>query len=245
MNERFGVQYIRFYDDNFTVDKNRVIDICDEIIKRGLQIKWRCESRIDGTDREMLQKMADAGCHEIEYGIETGSEKVMKNINKRIKLEKVPEVVQMCKDCGLEAKAFIMIGLPGETIKDFRKTIEISKIFDYCGVAQLMIFPGSPLYEDMKSKKRIDDNIWFETNLSDSEIFKDVPIYTDSFSEELSMKLKAIFFEQHPNYSRHMNLFKRILKSINFKDLFKPQILARKLKSYRDYRRTRNDIFGK
>jgi radical SAM superfamily enzyme YgiQ (UPF0313 family) len=249
LNDRFGVQYVRFYDDNFTANKNRVIEICDEIIKRGLNIKWRCESRIDGTDREMLQRMAEAGCHQVEYGVETGSEDVMKNINKKIRLDKVPVVAQMCKEYGLEAKAFIMVGLPGETVKDFRKTIEISKYFDYCGIAQLMIFPGSPMYDDMKSKNRIDDEIWFKTDLSQNEIMKDVPIYTDSFSEEQGMRLKAIFYEEHPNYQQKKSLLKKIMKASNFKYIFKPQrflqMIGKKLKSYRDYKRTQNDLFGK
>lgn len=245
LNNKFGVQYIRFYDDNFTVDKNRVIEICDEIIKRDIKIKWRCESRIDGTNREMLQRMAEAGCHQVEYGIETGSDKVMKNINKKIKLEKVPDVVKMCKEFGLEAKAFFIIGLPGETAKDFKKTIEISKHFDYFGIAQLMIFPGQSLYEDMKSKNKIDDEIWFQKNLSNSDSMSDVPFYTESFSEEQGRTLKAIFYEEHPSYTTHKSLFKEIMKKSNLKDIFKIQRLAKKLKSWWHYRQTRNDIFGK
>jgi radical SAM superfamily enzyme YgiQ (UPF0313 family) len=181
--DRFNVQYIRFQDDCFTADRRRVLRICEELMNRKVKVVWRAESRIDRVDRELLGIMKEAGCHLVEYGVETGSPRLIERINKRIDLERVSEVVKWTRQAGMKAKGFFMLGLPGETIQDFEKTLRMMEGFDYVGIAAMMIFPGAPFYYEMKDHGLINDDIWFTYHgrglAGGSE---NVPIYVGSFS---------------------------------------------------------------
>jgi len=184
--DNFGVRYIQFFDDNFTAGRKRVHALCDEILRRGLKVHWRAEARIDGVDREMLEKMAAAGCHEIEYGVETGSPRMMASIGKKLDLRRVPEVARMTRRAGIRAKAFLIVGLPGEAPEDFARSLALSRHFDYIGALPLLIFPGSPLCERLERTEEISPSTWFEGRNFHSQIpgMEDVPICTETFSPE-------------------------------------------------------------
>jgi radical SAM superfamily enzyme YgiQ (UPF0313 family) len=142
---------IRFFDDVFTVDKKRAIDICQEIIRRKININWECEVRANTIDRELAKIMRKAGCEFIDLGVESGSNRILKNIKKAITTEQAIAAVKTIKEAGIEVKAFIMHGLPGETYKDIKKTVFLSRYLFYeLGIegttqAISLIYPGTEL----------------------------------------------------------------------------------------------------
>jgi len=117
-----------FYDDNFTLDKNRVKKLCNLIIKEGLdKYRWNCSARADQVDLETLKLMKKAGLSKINYGVETGSPKVAKNIDKHLNLDTLKKTIKMTKKLGIEVLAFFMIGNPGETKKTIQQSIALAK----------------------------------------------------------------------------------------------------------------------
>jgi len=117
-----------FYDDNFTLNKDRVIKLCQLMIKEGLnRYPWNCNARADQVDKKMLRLMKKAGLAKINYGVESGSPIVAKNVDKNLNLKTLEKTIKMTKDLGIEVLAFMMIGNPGESKKTIKESISLVK----------------------------------------------------------------------------------------------------------------------
>lgn len=154
---------IDFQDDTFTIDKTRVIELCNAIIKNNLNIEWRCNTRIDLVDEELLSKMKKAGCSLIHFGIEAGNETVREGIVNKGKFSNkvIYDVIKACKRSGIKAAGYFMIGHPGETkenLNDTKKLIFNSGI-DLLGLSIPTPFPGSRLYEIAEKKGIVNEQI--------------------------------------------------------------------------------------
>ena len=125
---KFGIRSFWFSHDAFTINKKLVHEICDSIIEEGLDIVWRCSARIDCIDEELILKMKKAGLRDIEFGIETGSEKMQKSIHKNLNLDKAKEMLSFILRNDIRVDLFFMYGFPDETEEDLNKTVEM--IFD-------------------------------------------------------------------------------------------------------------------
>jgi radical SAM superfamily enzyme YgiQ (UPF0313 family) len=161
--DKFGIYDILFFDELFTSNKKRTLEICDEIIRRGLKVRWHCRSRADVLDEEMVKKMKKAGCRLIQFGIETGSERLQNVINKNLRLDKVKEVVKMVSDNGIYTYADFMFGLPTETEKETERTLEFAKLLklDYAAFGMFHPIPGSVFYELGLKENKFSD-FWLE-----------------------------------------------------------------------------------
>ncbi len=154
--ERYGVKAIIFDDDTFTINKKRVEKICDRIIERNLDISWKCAVRVNSVNPFLLKKMNDAGCFSIEYGVESGSQKILDNINKGITLNQARNVKRWSKKLGILSRAFFIISFPNETTEDSKKTVKIMRELkeENCnlGINILKIYPGIGIEEIAKQK---------------------------------------------------------------------------------------------
>jgi radical SAM superfamily enzyme YgiQ (UPF0313 family) len=159
IGEKFGIYDILFFDELFTSNRKRTLDICDEIIRRGLKIRWHCRSRADVLDEEMIKKMKKAGCRLIQFGIETGNQRLQKVINKNLNLEKVRNIVKMVYDEGIYTYADFMFGLPTETEEETKKTLEyaLSLKLDYAVFGMFHPVPGSVFYDEGIREKLFSD----------------------------------------------------------------------------------------
>jgi len=146
LKHNFGVKEISFYDDVFTLNRRRVMEICDGF---GKDVIWSCESRINLVDREMLQAMKKAGCYSIAYGLESGSNEILGILDKQASVEQAKEAVSISKSVGLDVVGYFMIGSPGETSETIRATIDMAKSMrlDYAQFTITTPFPGTKLYE--------------------------------------------------------------------------------------------------
>jgi radical SAM superfamily enzyme YgiQ (UPF0313 family) len=122
----FGVDEIVFYDDVFTLRKSRVHAICDEILRRGLRIRWEAPTRVDLVDEELLRKMAQAGCMRLRFGIESGSPQVLELIAKHSTVDKVSQAVKATKRCGIQTFGYFIVGYLGESWEQYRETIDFA-----------------------------------------------------------------------------------------------------------------------
>ena len=123
----YGVEAIWFFDDTLTLRRDHINGLLHEIKTRKIDIIWYAEIRVNTVDKDLLQAMYDGGCRYVSFGVESGSEQVLKNIDKGINLQQVDRVVNWCKEIGIHTKAFFMFGLPGETVEEGTKTVNLIK----------------------------------------------------------------------------------------------------------------------
>jgi radical SAM superfamily enzyme YgiQ (UPF0313 family) len=122
-----GVGYILFRDPIFSLNQNRVMKICQEILNRGLQFEWRCETRVDCLNPETLTMMAKAGCNGINFGIESADIQIQINVGRKpIAQEQFVQTIALCRELGIKTFSFFIIGLPGDTLQSILSTIKFA-----------------------------------------------------------------------------------------------------------------------
>ena len=149
-----GYNRIWFADDCFTLNRKWLIEVCDEIIERGLKISWECLSRVDTLDFETAAKMKKAGCIRMFFGIESGNDSILKIMNKQITTKQAYNATQICKRAGIKAGAFFILGYPGENAKTILDTAKFASSLplDYLSFTLPYPIPGTPLFERLHDK---------------------------------------------------------------------------------------------
>jgi anaerobic magnesium-protoporphyrin IX monomethyl ester cyclase len=149
---KYGEKQYTFYDDTFTVSQTRTEEICNEILRRGLKIKWDCETRVDMVTKDLLQKMKDAGCIVVWFGVEAGSEQVITAMGKGISIQQTLNAFKWAKEVGLMTVASMILGFPGETRETAMESIKLLKRIksDEIGVYIATPYPGTPMYDYVK-----------------------------------------------------------------------------------------------
>jgi len=144
---RYGVSTFKFYEDNFTINRKRLKEFCNLIIRGNLKIRWECESRADLTEEEIVL-MAEGGCYAIGLGVESGSPRILKFLQKDIKLEDVERTFKLLTKYGIGPGLYLMAGLPTETVEDFKMTLNLFKRLSYrwCEYMIYRPYPGTVLY---------------------------------------------------------------------------------------------------
>jgi len=142
---------VYFVDDIFTVHKERIKEILKGIINDNLGMKWKCEARTDHLDEEICQLMAKAGCVRVKIGFESGSDRILKMIQKDETIEDMRKGAKLLKDAGVPFTAYFMIGFPEETDDDVKQTIKFAKEIDadYYSLSILAPYYGTKMYYDM------------------------------------------------------------------------------------------------
>jgi len=144
MLQELGFKEINIEDDLLTLNHAHVYAICDEIVNRGLKIKWNAFSRVDTVTRELLTKMKQAGCFGLVYGVESGNQEILDRVKKKITLKKVRQAVALAKEAGLKAVTSFILGLPGETRDTMRQSYDFARQLDTpYGFHVLAPFPGT------------------------------------------------------------------------------------------------------
>ena len=191
-----GITSFNFSDDTFTINKKRVIEICKGIIAKGLKITWNAVSRVDHVDDEILCWMRRAGCLQISYGIESGSEKIRVLLNKNIKTDQIKKAFEHTQKYGILARAYFIYGSPGETWETIKETIDlIHEIKPLGSIFYILdIFPGTELYDELKGKNNITDDIWLN-KIEGIMYFKTEPRLSDELILAFGKKLRTYYYE--------------------------------------------------
>lgn len=157
-----GVSFFYFSDDTFTLKKDLVLEVCEKIRKENLPINWFAISRVDALDEEVVRAMRLAGCIQISFGIESGSEDIRRRLNKNIQLEQAQKAFELCKRYSILPRAYFIYGCPGESEQTIDKSIEfIEKIKPLSAIFYVLhVFPGTALYEEMLKSKKIKESVW-------------------------------------------------------------------------------------
>ncbi|MGA7075425.1 MAG: radical SAM protein [Halobacteriota archaeon] len=149
-----GYDYIHFADDVFTFNKERLLEICAEITRRGLSFKWECLGRVDSITPELASAMKTAGCSRVFFGIESGNDDVLRLMNKRITVEQARSAVTAAREAGLNVGAFFIVCYPGETNETVLDTLRFaaSLPLDYLSSTMPYPLPNTPLHERVKER---------------------------------------------------------------------------------------------
>ena len=157
MQREFGIRFVNFYDDNFTLHRARVVAICEEILRRGLRIQWKCEGRVDGVDVELLQLMKKSGCITVAYGVESGNAKSLALLRKDVSIAKSRQAFADTREAGLRSLAYMILGVPGETAEDVRASIRFCRELsaDYVQFSSLTAMPGTDISAQFASRTSV------------------------------------------------------------------------------------------
>lgn len=217
LKEKYRIKELVFFDDSFTLKKERIMKLCDGLIKEDLDIQWKCETRVDLVDRELLKKMNDAGCYLIAYGVESGVQKSLDFLNKRFTIEQTKKAIQNTKAAGIMTQAYLIIGVPGETRNDVKKTIDfaMSLDLDFAQFSLLVPFPGTELYKYADEKGMVQCDDWSSyTYFGDSSksILGTEAISVDELERIRDKTIKSFYLR--PNY-----LIKRFNNLLKYNDI--------------------------
>lgn len=143
-----GVRHVIFYDDLFTVKKKRVVELCEAFLDAGFDFSWSCNSHPNLLDADTLRLMHRAGCWQIAYGIESGSQRVLEVVKREVRLPRMRETLRMTRDAGIRTKGYLMIGHPTETLETLEETAEFLRVveLDLCQVTKFTPYPGTLAY---------------------------------------------------------------------------------------------------
>lgn len=224
--KEYGIRDFHFEDDNMTINRNRLIEICDEILRRGLKIKWQTPNgiRASVTDATMLRKMKESGCVHVTLAPESGSERVLTEIIDKgsdFSLDQLKECGALAHEIGLKVAAYFIIGLPGETREDIEKTIryarELAKVgVDEAAFSLFIPLPGTPLWDAVEEKRR---DLDFIDLLAAGDLNRAIS-WTDGIdAEELkSLRIRAYLSFQFTRMIYHPLAFLKSLINV-FRDI--------------------------
>ncbi|MFC1462383.1 B12-binding domain-containing radical SAM protein [Verrucomicrobiota bacterium] len=210
--EKYGIDEFFFYDDTFTIDKQRVLDVCSAVRERKINVYWDIRARVANLDRELLEALRGAGCVRIHLGIESGNEEILKTIRKGVDLDKARQVFSWCRELGIETLAYFMFGFPGEGHAEVRDTIDyaLSIDCDYVHAAATTPFPGTELYRRGLETGLYKSDYWKEFAESPTPGF--VPeLWTEQLSRE---EIVGYMFELYRRFYRRPSYVLRRLASV-------------------------------
>jgi len=193
---KYDIQSIIFYDDLFTLKKERLREICEGLIERKYDISWKAEGRVDLVDEEMLVLMKRAGCDTLAYGVESANQAGLDYLGKRTTPDMAREAFRKTRAAGIRTTAYFILGIPVETYDDALNSVRfaIDIKADYAQFSVLSPLPGTRLYQEAKEKG------WYHEiaahNISDKDLLRPV-LLSDNWDEE---KLISIVREAHRKF---------------------------------------------
>ena len=165
LNSKYGVRHVLFVDDLFLASRLRATDFCNRLIESGLKMTWSCAARVDTVRQDLLALMRRAGCWQISFGLETGSDELLRKMDKHAAVEKSEQAVKWTNDAGIRVKGLFMLGYPGED----QETIALTKAFvrripmTIMNLTKFTPYPGSPVYREIYGTN-IKDEHWERMN---------------------------------------------------------------------------------
>ncbi|MGX9365133.1 radical SAM protein [Desulfoplanes sp. PS50] len=206
---RKGVRFFYVSDDTFTMKKSLVIAVCREILDRELDISWYAISRVDCVDEDILYWMRKAGCIQISFGVESGSEKIRNLLNKNIAEEQIVRAFDLTQSFGILARAYFIYACPGETEATIGEHLRlIQRIKPLSVIFYIMhLFPGTAMYEEWKQSRQVGDEIW-KDRIEDILYFESDPTMDADRVLTWGKQLRIFFHAHLPGFATSLKLRK-------------------------------------
>ena len=210
--ENFGAKGIYFREDHFTLNFERAQEFCEKLIKKDINIYWACETRVDTLCEENLIKlMSAAGCRAVYLGVESGSQKILDMLNKKITVEQIENTINWCKKYNIRTYCSLIVGTPGETYEDYlltKRLMDKLKPYTY-GFNVFVGIPDSPLY-----KYVLDNNLYEYIDDMGLVYLPGYDVKANFFYGTDSKRLVDYEFKQRTDFDKKLlrELYKRELK---------------------------------
>ncbi len=151
--DEIGARNAYFIDLEFTVNRKLAEAVSDHLIARNAPLNWCVQTRADSVDVPLLKRMRRAGCRIVHFGVETGSERIRKTLNKGITFQQVESGLRAAREAGMQTVCFFMFGLPGETLEDMEQTIRFARKLNptYASFHIALPYPGTRFHRQVES----------------------------------------------------------------------------------------------
>lgn len=237
VHQRYGARQFTFKDDSFTVNRKRVLEFCDALLDDGIKINWDCNTRADLVDLELLKTMKRAGCNSIKVGIESGSERILKLMDKGITLERIKEAARLFRVVGIHWTAYFMMGIPTETREDVLETVDLLYTIKpgFASIGVYEPFPGTKLFEVgvehglVKREMSYED---FFTRIPSDYYLKDVNRRVDTMGYEDFARLENEVKDAFHNYNKGIIHILKRAKSRSYVYFHNPGIFFNDIKKF-------------
>ena len=196
LKEKYKIKTVSFFDETFTINRKRVIEICKGLL--GMNITWYCNTRANLVDLELLKLMKKSGCKGISYGIESGSEKILKNVSKGITVEQQAEGIKLAKKAGIKVYCSFIFGLPGENKETIKETITfVKKTLPTSAQFNVAVpYPGTKLYETAKENGWINRLDW-RSLYQDKSLMSLDQLTSKDLDKARKNAYKSLYFNPH------------------------------------------------
>jgi len=194
--DKYGVKEMNIDDGTFTTNRKRVLEFCEKLKENNIKLIWTCNGRVDNVDEELLRAMKAAGCKMIRYGVESGSEEVLKKIKKGITLPQVEKAFALTKKVGIQALGGFMFGYPCDTKKTIEETLAyaIKLSPDQVQFSICMAYPGTAIYSEAAKEGRLDYKSWKEFDMTYGPVVKTVDLERGELKNILSVAYRKFYF---------------------------------------------------
>jgi|SRR3989344_59380 len=222
LKEKYKVNYLFFTDPCFVLNKKWVYELCNEIIKKKLNVRWVTSARVNLVDEPLLRKMKEAGCIALNYGIESGSQRMLNIMRKGVTVEQASKAVMMTRKAGIKDWLSFIIGFPEETKEDIEQTIKfcINNDIHLVAIFFATAYPGTALYEQVKNMGLIKNEEEYVSKLGDAtDLVLNISKFSDNELKELRdyaiRKVRRAYFKRHK-----IEQFKWYIQKIQWAFLF-------------------------
>jgi len=190
IEQEYSFKSFLFNDDTFTVNRDHAMRVCQGIIDRGIKLDWGCYARADTTDRELLEKLREAGCFILKVGVESGNQTLLNNIRKGYKIAEVYKGIALMKELGFHVHATFVFGMPGETNETIKQTIAFAKELDTSTVqfSTAIPYPGTEFYQLLQDNDYLLEDSW-DNFMPAHPIFA----YPDLSARDLCLSVKKAY----------------------------------------------------
>lgn len=226
VKDHYGTVQFTFKDDSFTVNTGRVETFCHTLLASGLKINWECNTRVNLVNETLLGLMKKAGCNFIKVGVESGSESILKSMNKGITHAQVIKAADLFRKVGIHWTGYFMMGVPGETEADIQKTIDFMYLVcpDFAVIDVYTRFPGTVMFNQGIEKKLVKKSLTYAEffNTIPSDYYKEDQRQTDLIDPQCFAALEIETKKKVRAYNRN---YKRVIKmglakaKVYFKDV--------------------------
>jgi anaerobic magnesium-protoporphyrin IX monomethyl ester cyclase len=217
--ERYGRERIFFFGDAFTFKPDWTEELCEEITRRGLKFSWGCETRVDNVTPSLLKKMKEAGCNEIQFGIDYGDEEVLHNLGKYTSIGVIEDAVRWAKEAGFFVDAFFIFNVPGEDEETMERTYNLIQRVPISAIEINLLtpYPGTTLWDDPErfGMKIVEKN--FDYYTTKKYVMENIDFPRDKFVPAFKKILKRLNLHSPSKEEPEIfNFLKRDIKSLTW-----------------------------
>lgn len=178
-----GISEAFIYDDTFTVRKDRVHELCDEIIKRKIRFRWDVRAHVNTVNVDLLKHMAEAGCDRIHYGVEAGNDRMLRTIKKNTTVARIKDAVKATREAGMEVLTYFIIGQQTETASDIQDSVALARELrpNYAHFTVFCPYPGTEIYMKGLESGIIKEDVWLKFAQNPEPGFE-LPVWEENFT---------------------------------------------------------------